>query len=126
MAFHLDDGLSEGRFSCAAEVLGYFCLLYKSRWTLIEVVMLMLMDGAVLVALSGEAWMSLIDAVINMRVTPMGATSARIGSAFCPIGQPVDSLHLLYATYAQPLAVIHMIRVVLNPVVDFLVSAAQV
>jgi hypothetical protein len=34
------------------------------------VVLMMVMDGAVLVAISGETRMSLMDTVINVRVTP--------------------------------------------------------
>ena len=66
MALHLDDGLPEGRFRCAAKVGGYFCLLSESRRTLMVVGMRMLMDGAVLMAISGETRMSLMDTIINV------------------------------------------------------------
>jgi hypothetical protein len=63
VAFHLDDGFPKGRFSCAAKVCGQFCLPSESRWTVIVVI---LMVRAMLVAISGETRMPLMDTVINV------------------------------------------------------------
>lgn len=68
VAFHLDDRFPEGRFSCPAKVCGEFCMLSESGRTVI-VLVIMLMGWAVLVAISGETRMPLMDTVINVRVT---------------------------------------------------------